>query len=252
MMPIKLLGIIWTARPDSVGISVRRNCSFLNLNKSGTLFSRIPIQPTRLTRIPVIRLDGLPRAPFLPLCLTMPLIFFVICDNTTCYLFFSDDGGLWFRTSTSKTNFPSGWSGFTTVLQSSNKYAYFEGSWVYKLINQEKYLAGIEGIGSDGTRYYQTFTTNSLSGSWTELTSTFASHNNVQYAGKWNNGISHGELVRAGYNELLELNPCGIKFLYQGVSPSASGPYESLPYKLGLLTATNPISGCWGLFQINE
>jgi len=178
---------------------------------------------------------------------TMPnnaIDFFVICDNTTCYLFFSDDGGLWFRTSTSKTNFPSGWGGFTTVLQSSNKYAYFEGSWVYKLINQEKYLAGIEGIGSDGTRYYQTFTANSLSGSWTELTSTFASHNNVQYPQAWNNGISHGELVRAGYDELLELNPCGIKFLYQGVAASAGGPYESLPYKLGLLTSTNTVPGC--------
>jgi endo-1,4-beta-xylanase len=171
--------------------------------------------------------------------------FFVICDNTTsCYLFFSDDNGLWIRTSTSKANFPTGWGGFTTVLQSSNKYAYFEASWVYKLTTQDQYFAGIEGIGSDGTRYYQAFTANSLSGSWTELTTDFASHNNVKYTVQWNNGISHGELIRENYNELVELNPCGIKFLYQGVSGSAKGPYETLPYKLGLLTSTNPIPGC--------
>jgi len=170
--------------------------------------------------------------------------FFVICDNTTCYLFFSDDNGLWIRTSTSKSNFPTGWGGFTTVLQSSNKFTYFEASWVYKLTTQDEFFAGIEGIGSDGTRYYQAFTANSLSGSWTELTSDFASHSNVKYTNQWNNGISHGELIRAGYNEEIELNPCGIKFLYQGVSPDAKEPYDTLPYKLGLLTSTNLIPGC--------
>jgi endo-1,4-beta-xylanase len=170
--------------------------------------------------------------------------FFTICDNNTCYLFFSDDNGSWYRTSTSKSNFPNGWGGFTTVLKSSNKVTYFEASWVYKLTTQDEYFAGIEGIGSDGTRYYQTFTASSLSGSWTELTSNFASHNNVQYPSQWNNGISHGELIRAGYNEFLELNPCGIKFLYQGVSASSHAPYDELPYKLGLLTSTNKVSGC--------
>jgi len=244
MMPIRRLGIIWTARRHSLGISVRRNCSFLNLTKFGTLFSKVPIHTIRLTQIPEIPPVGLPHAPFFTNMPANAIDFFVICDNTTCYLFFSNDGGSWFRTSTSKSNFPSGWGGFTTVMKSSNQYTYFEASWVYKLINQEIYFAGIEGIGSDGTRYYQTFTTNSLSGSWTELTSDFASHNNAQYAQKWNNGISHGELIRAGYDELLELNPCGIKFLYQGVSPSANGPYETLPYKLGLLTSTNPVPGC--------
>jgi len=175
---------------------------------------------------------------------TNAIDFFTICDTANCYLFFSNDAGAWFRTSTSKANFPNGWGGFTTVMQSSNKYAYFEASWVYKLTTQEQYLAGIEGIGSDGTRYYQTFTASSLGGQWTELASTFASHSNVQYPSQWNNGISHGELVRAGYNELLELNPCGIKFLYQGVSGSANDPYEALPYKLGLLTSTTKINGC--------
>jgi len=170
--------------------------------------------------------------------------FFTICDNNNCYLFFSNDNGAWFRTSTSKGAFPSGWGGFTTVLQSSNKYTYFEASWVYKLTTQDAYFAGIEGIGSDGTRYYQTFNASSLGGEWTMVASDFASHSNVEYPVEWNNGISHGELVRDGYNELLEVNPCGIRFLYQGVSGSSHVPYEQLPYKLGLLTSTTKISGC--------
>jgi len=172
--------------------------------------------------------------------------FFTICDDNNCYLFFSDDAGSWFRTSTSKSSFPNGWSGtFTTVLKSNNPYTYFEASWVYKLTTQNEYFAGIEGIGADGTRYYQTFNASSLSGQWNELAPGFASHNNVKYpSAPWNNGISHGELVRAGYNEFLELNPCGIKILYQGVSGSAHDPYEQLPYKLGLLTSTTNIPGC--------
>jgi len=170
--------------------------------------------------------------------------FFTICDNNNCYLFFSNDAGSWFRSSTSKSTFPGGWGAITTVFQSSNKYAYFEASWVYKLSTQQEYFAGIEGIGSDGTRYYQVFNASSLAGSWSEITSDFASHYNVQYPVQWNNGISHGELVRAGYNEMLELNPCGIRFLYQGVSPSAHDPYEELPYKLGLLTSTTNVPGC--------
>jgi len=174
------------------------------------------------------------------------LDYFIICDDNTCYMFFSDDGGNWFRTSTSKSSFPNGWSGtFTTVLKSSNPHTYFEGSWVYKLATQNEYFAGIEGISSDGTRYYQTFNASSLSGQWTELAPDFASHNNVKYPGvPWNNGISHGELVRTGYNEYLEVNPCGIKFLYQGVSANAHDPYDQLPYKLGLLTSTTNIPGC--------
>jgi len=170
--------------------------------------------------------------------------FFTICDDANCYLFFSNDGGVWYRTSTSKSSFPSGWGGFTQVLKSSNQYTYFEASWVYKLTTQNEYFAGIEGIGSDGNRYYQTFTAPSLGGQWTELAPGFATHSDVKWPVNWSSGISHGELVRAGYNELIELNPCGIQFLFQGVSPDAHNPYDQLPWKLGLLTSTTNIQGC--------
>jgi len=175
---------------------------------------------------------------------TNAIDFFTICDTTDCYLFFSNDAGSWFRTSTPKSSFPTGWGGFTTVLKSANSNTYFEASWVYKLTTQQEYFAGIEGIGSDGARYYQVFNTSSLGGQWKEITSDFASDNNVKYAVAWAKGISHGELVRAGYDELLELNPCGIRFLYQGIPAGSNQPYEQLPYKLGLLTSTTTISGC--------
>jgi endo-1,4-beta-xylanase len=177
------------------------------------------------------------------------LDFFTICDDDNCYLFFSNDGGLWYRTSTPKSKFPSGWSGkFDTVLKSSDHYKYFEGSWVYRLTTQKQYMAGIEGIGSDGQRYYQTFVADSLGGSFKELSPDFATNKNVKYPSpKWNNGISHGELVRVHGetgDETMLLDPCHVQFWYQGTDPSKQTPYEQTPYKLGLLNSTTVIQGC--------
>ncbi|ELS52710.1 putative Alpha-L-arabinofuranosidase [Streptomyces viridochromogenes Tue57] len=80
--------------------------------------------------------------------------------------------------------------------------------------------------------------------SWTPLADTesnpFARSNNVAFSGTpWTRGISHGEMVRHYNNQTLTINPCRLQFLYQGMNPSASGPYTTLPWRLGLLTQTN-------------
>eukprot|EP00727_Mastigamoeba_balamuthi_P007862 m51a1_g3697 putative glycosyl hydrolase family 62 protein (331) ;mRNA; r:383782-384838 len=172
--------------------------------------------------------------------------FWVICDDSDCHMFFSNDLGDWFRTSTRKSAFPGGWSGrFDTVLHSQNPQEYFEASWVYGLTTQRLYIAGIEGIGSDGHRYYQTFTAPSLTGKWTPLARDFASSRNVRFkSGAWTKSISHGELIRANADERMLLNPCGIRFLYQGVDPNSKAAYDDMPWRLGLLTSTTKINGC--------
>ena len=90
-----------------------------------------------------------------------------------------------------------------------------------------------------GPRYFRSWTAPSLDGPWTALADTeanpFAGENNVQWPqGKWSRGISHGELVRSGYDEKLTIDPCNLEFLYQGEAGTASS-YGRIPYKLGLL-----------------
>ena len=54
----------------------------------------------------------------------------------------------------------------------------------------------------------------------------------------WTADISHGEMIRDGYDQHLEIDTCHLQYLYQGVDPTMTGvSYNSLPWRLALLTA---------------
>jgi endo-1,4-beta-xylanase len=101
----------------------------------------------------------------------------------------------------------------------------------------------MEAIASDGHRYFRSYTSTSLAGTWSPLTASqtnpFAGEANVSFTGTpWTQDISSGEMVRSGYDQTLAINPCRIQYLYQGEDPSATGSYNLLPRRLGLLTQT--------------
>ncbi|KAH8426499.1 uncharacterized protein LDX57_004234 [Aspergillus melleus] len=167
----------------------------------------------------------------------------VICDASNCHLFSSDDNGHLYRSQTSVANFPNGMGNTVIALQDSDRYALFEAANVYST-GDGKYLLLIEAIGSDGARYFRSWTSPSLDGSWTGLADTeanpFARSNNVKFDGNaWTKSISHGEMVRSQVDQTMTISPCNLRYLYQGMDPNASGDYNALPWKLGLLTQTN-------------
>src|SRR4051812_9586915 len=168
----------------------------------------------------------------------------VICDSANCYLFSSDDNGHLYRSQTSVSNFPNGMSQPVIAAQDSNRNNLFEASNVYKVQGANQYLLLVEAIGSDGRRYFRSWTSPALNGSWTPLAASesnpFARASNVTFSGTaWTRDISHGEAIRAGTDQTLTLSPCHLQYLYQGLDPNAGGDYNSLPWRLGLLTQTN-------------
>ncbi|MGC9665373.1 non-reducing end alpha-L-arabinofuranosidase family hydrolase [Planosporangium sp. 12N6] len=168
----------------------------------------------------------------------------VICDSATCYLFSSDDNGHLYRSQTSLANFPNGMTNTVIALQDSNRNNVFEASNVYKVAGSNQYLLIVEAIGSRG-RYFRSWTSTSIAGSWTPLAASesnpFAGIANVTFSGAaWTTDISHGEMVRSGtVDQTLTISPCQMQYLYQGRDPSSGGDYNSLPWRLGLLTQTN-------------
>ena len=52
----------------------------------------------------------------------------------------------------------------------------------------------------------------------------------------WTQDISHGDMIREGHDQRFVIDTCQLQYLYQGLDPASTGlPYNSLPWRLGLL-----------------
>jgi len=176
------------------------------------------------------------------------LDYWIISDETHVYLFFSDDHGRFYRSRTSREEFPRGFTDPVVVMQEPKAGDLFEASCVYRLKGQNQYLCLIECMGGErGHRYFRAFTSERLDGSWTPLAhanswaTPFAGPMNVQAkdgAKLWSADISHGEMLRDGIDETMTIDPAHLQFLYQGSDPNAVvSDYSQIPYRLALLTA---------------
>ena len=166
----------------------------------------------------------------------------VICDHVNCYLFSSDDNGHLYRSQTRLADFPNGFGNTQIALSDPNRFAVFEASNVYKVEGTDQYLLLVEAIGAHG-RYFRSWTSTHIAGTWTPLADTednpFAGFNNVTFTGTpWTTSISHGEMIRHGFDQRLTIDPHHLQYLYQGVDPTVNTDYSQLPWRLGLLTQT--------------
>lgn len=166
------------------------------------------------------------------------LDFWVICDDSQAYLFFTTlDGRMW-RSSTRLTSFPDqGWSKPVVALKAD----IFEASHTYKVANEEKYLTVVEAQGNR-RRYFKAFLTERLDGEWKPLAGTrenpFVSPQNVvNQDDSWATSYSHGEFIRKGYDQRLEVEGKSLRLLFQGANDQEyrDRNYGQIPWRLGIL-----------------
>ncbi len=173
--------------------------------------------------------------------------YWIVCDDTHAYLFFSDDQGRYYRSRTRLEDFPKGFDDPVVIMREKNRFDLFEASCVYRLESTNQYLCFIECLGEGGRRYFRAFTADRLDGEWSAVAEAnswktpFAGPTNVKAAdgGKlWTADISHGELLRDGNDETMTVDPSHLRFLYQGMDRTVVEPtYNLQPYRLALLSA---------------
>ncbi|HEX2925427.1 MAG TPA: non-reducing end alpha-L-arabinofuranosidase family hydrolase, partial [Ruminiclostridium sp.] len=131
---------------------------------------------------------------------------------------------------TSLSNFPKGWSAPTVACSNV-----FEASEVNKSLSDGQYYMLVEDM-IDG-RSYELFKSSSAGGPWTLVNNKWATKSNLtKYnSDKWTTNVSHGELLRSGYNQKMEIKDINrVDFLIQGTN-SLSGEYQQIIWDLGLI-----------------
>ncbi|NNJ27099.1 non-reducing end alpha-L-arabinofuranosidase family hydrolase [Alienimonas chondri] len=166
------------------------------------------------------------------------LDFWVICDEAKAHLFFTTLNGRMLRAETALKDFPNrGWSRPVVALKAD----IFEASHTYRLKGTDKYFTIVEAQGG-GRRYFKAYTADRLDGEWTGVADSpqrpmVAPRNVVNQADSWATSYSHGELIRTGIDQRLEVDPTATRILFQGANDAEyrDRPYGQIPWRLGLL-----------------
>jgi endo-1,4-beta-xylanase len=161
--------------------------------------------------------------------------FWVICDETTAYLFFTrDHKGVWIMT-TPLDRFPEGLTEPREVFGPAH-----EAVHVYKVADRGEYHMIYEMRETGDIRRFGLARANKLSGPWANVTDRFAAGDQLRFglgSTRWTGEVSHGEFLRAGVDERLEYVPDRARLLIQGMPRAEhNGPYSLLPWRLGVIT----------------
>ena len=159
--------------------------------------------------------------------------FWVIADKTKVYLFYTEaHNGVVVR-STSLKDFPHGWSEGIKVFDNVH-----EAVHVYKAINTNEFHMIYE-LNKQGIRSFGLAVSNNLEGPWEKVTDNYATGKQLQYfddAKQWTEMVSHGEVIRTGYNQNMEYDPENCRWIIQGIlKKELNVEYPSLPWKLGII-----------------
>lgn len=159
--------------------------------------------------------------------------FWIICDETAAYFFYTRNHRDVFVQTTSLKGFPHGFRNPQKVFSGIH-----EAVHIYKVKDKSEYHLIYE-LNINNERQFGLAVASKLNGYWKKSTDRYAVGDQLKYppnATVWTEEVSHGELIRTGCNQLLEYNPQNTRFLIQGLRKiNHHGPYTQLPWKLGII-----------------
>ena len=166
------------------------------------------------------------------------LDFWVICDETHAHLLFTSLNGQMWHAQTTLDGFPNrNWTKPRVVLRAD----IFEASHTYKIRGHDQYLTLVEAQHGK-RRYFKFFTAKQISGPWVALAATrekpaVSVNNVVNQSESWATSYSHGEFLRSGFDQRLEIDHRDLRILFQGASDREyqKGGYGEITWRLGLL-----------------
>jgi len=187
--------------------------------------------------------------------------FWVICDDSKAHLFYTDHEGSLFRIQCPLDQFPSGFKDEKeeTVLtvrgeNDSGRWRLHEASHIYYVKEFDHYFNILEAVYPHPTRknYWDSrnrfmfgMVARKLEGPWFRIEpdmNTFMGDPSNLFnpdgtRSKYDQ-ISHPELIRAGYNQKMEVENYNLEILFQAFDAETTGPdydYNYLPWKLLLM-----------------
>lgn len=159
--------------------------------------------------------------------------FWIICDETTAYLFYTRNHEAMYYMTTPLDAFPEGFANPVRV----EGVDVHEAVCVYKIHDRDEYAMLLE-INDDGRRHFTRSTAPALAGPWSNP-APFAHGDDLVFpeaVTPWTTMVSHGELIRTAADQRLEIPPLDrAQFLIQGTTQYQSAGYAEIPWSLGLI-----------------
>jgi len=162
--------------------------------------------------------------------------FWIICDETKAYFFYSrgrkDVYVRWTRIEDFPKGFGPGQLAFSPMPRPLT-----EAVHVYKVKDKEEYHMFYETCPAGAKkRRYGLARASNLLGPWKRVADDYVSGEKLLFADdvpRWTEHVSHGEMIRSGYNQRLEYDAAESRFLIQGVTPTT----KKQGWRFGVLKA---------------
>jgi len=161
--------------------------------------------------------------------------FWVICDNSTSYLFYTRNHGDMYFMTTPINSFPHG---FGTPTKVDANIKVHEACMVYKIRDSQEYWLLTENQYSGNHREYYLSKASALDGKWSD-SELFATGNDLQFSdpqNQWTTVVSSGEFIRFGYDQIMEIaSGEKIEFFFFFSPRVKIVQYSNTEWRLGII-----------------